>query len=136
MPTFDLLTSKDGDKVKAVGMTRAGLLESALSGMFAAAGARVTEEAPEVIRPFSLRADDFDGLLSGFLDEAIALSVEHHEAYQAVKFDLITVTEAKGAYVGRRVEGFSDPLKKVRRDVVKAERNEGGVWEVEIAFER
>ena len=133
---FDLLTHEEGDRIKAVGMTRAGLLESALKGMFAAAGAQVPEEAEETTRPFAIRAADFDGLLAAFLDQALKLSAEHGEAYQAVSFDLITVMEAKGAYVGKRADGFSDPLKNVKREGLKAERNEGGVWEVEIAFER
>lgn len=136
MSPFDLLTLEEGDRIKAVGMTRAGLLESALKGTFAAAGAQVPEDAEEVTRPFAIRAADFDGLLAAFLDQAIALSAERMEAYQAVKFDLITVMEAKGAFVGKPAQGFSDPLKKVKREGLKAERNEGGVWEVEIAFER
>ena len=136
MSPFDLLSLKEGDRIKVTGMTRAGLLESALKGTFAVAGALLREGAEEVTRPFALRAADFGGLLSAFLDEALSLSAERHEAYQSVKFDLITVMEAKGAYVGKPVEGFSDPLKKVKRDGLKAERNEAGLWEATIAFER
>lgn len=136
MSPFDLLSSEKGDRIKAVGMTRAGLLESALKGTFAAAGAQIPEEGAEVTRPFAIRAADFDALLAAFLDQAIKLSAEHGEAYQSVAFDLITVLEAKGSYVGKHVDRFSDPLKSVKRAGLKAERNEGGVWEVEIAFER
>lgn len=133
---FDLLPSGSGDRLKAVGMTRAGLLEAALQGTFAVAGARFQEDGEEVARPFSLRADDFDALLAAFLDEALKVSAERSEAYQSVSFDLITAAEAKGSYVGKRAEGFSDPLKAVKKQGLKAERNEGGVWEVEIAYER
>lgn len=136
MAPFDLITHAQGDRIKAVGMTRAGLLESALKGTFAAAGALVPEGGEEVTRPFAIRAADFDALLAAFLDQALKLSAEHGEAYQAVSFDLITVMEAKGSYVGKRADGFSDPLKNVKREGLKAERNEGGVWEVEISFER
>jgi len=133
---FELLSHEEGDRIKVTGMTRAGLLESALKGTFAAAGVRTSEEAAEVTRPFALRAADFDALLAAFLDQALSLSAERHEFYQAVTFDLITVMEAKGAYVGKPVEGFSDPLKSVKREGLKAERNAEGVWEAEIAFER
>ena len=132
---FDLIASESGDRVKAVGMTRAGLLESALKGTFAAAGAQPPEEGEEVTRPFALRAADFDALIAAFLDQALRLSTEHGEAYQAVKFDLITVMEAKGAYVGKRAP-IGEPIKAVKKEGLKAERNEGGVWEVEIAYER
>jgi SHS2 domain-containing protein len=133
---FDLIPSEQGDRIKAVGMTRAGLLESALKGTFAAAGVKLPEEGAEVTRPFAIHAADFDALLAAFLDQALKLSAEHGEAYQSVAFDLITVMDAKGSYVGRHADGFTDPLKNVQRKSLKAERNEGGVWEVEIAYER
>ncbi len=116
-------------------MTRAGLLESAVKGTFAAAGARVSEDAQEITRTFAVRAPDFEGLLATVLDCALRLSKEHAEAYQAVQFDLMTVTEARGKFVGKPAT-FSDPLESVHRDGLKIERNTEGMWEATIAFGR
>jgi SHS2 domain-containing protein len=116
-------------------MTRAGLLESALKGTFAIYGAAAKGEAEEVTRPFVLHGADFDGLLAAFLDKALALAAENGETYQAVKFDLITVMDAEGAFVGKPCGKPDDAIKKMKRGV-KAERNAEGAWEAEITFER
>ncbi len=102
---FDLLPTEHGDRVKAVGMTRAGLLESALKGTFAAAGARFQEDGEEVTRSFAVHAADFDALLAALLEQALKLATDHGEAYQSVAFDLITVMDAKGSFVGKRADG-------------------------------
>ena len=133
---FELVPDGQGERLKVSGMTRAGLLESALKGTFASAGAQMPEEGEEVVRPFAIRAADFNALLAAFLEQALELSAKHGEAYQTVKFDLITVMEAKGAYVGKHADGFSDPIKNVKREGLHAERNAEGLWEVEISFVR
>jgi len=132
---FELVPDERGDRIKATGMTRAGLLESALKGTFATAGAKAEDDAEEVTRPFEIHGADFDALLKAFLDKALALAAEHGETYQTVKFDLITVMDAEGAYVGKAAGKPDDPIKSVKKGM-KAERNAEGLWETDIEYDR
>jgi len=132
---YELLSEESGDKIKATGMTRAGLLESALKGTFATYGAVFEEDAEEVTRSFVLHAADFDALLAAFLDKALETGAANGESYQAVKFDLITVMDAEGAFVGKPCGKPDDAIKKVKKGV-KAVRNAEGAWEAEIAYDR
>lgn len=121
-------------RIKAFGGTRAGLLESALKGLSAASAPEgVDDDAEEVSRPFAIKADDADGLLVAFLKEALAQAAAHREAYVAVRFDLITATEAKGSLVGRPATGFGADITEVTVEAPPA-RNEENAWETTLAF--
>lgn len=132
MSPYELIPKDEQLSVKATGMTRAGLLESAVKGYFAAAGPALDDDADEVTRPFALHGADFDALAAAVLDEAVASSKKHGEAYEAVKFDLITVMDAKGSFVGRPAKKFETPPTPVDRSSLKAERNAEGLWELTI----
>lgn len=84
-------------------------------------------------RPFSLSAADFGTLLADFLAAAAEAAVEHKEAYEDVRFTLITDKKAEGAFVGRPAEGFKRPPTpaKGKPDVAK---NESGEWETTVAL--
>lgn len=110
-------------------------MESALKGMFAAAGPRPGEGDASVERPFSVKAADFPALLIDFLNEAISHSDVNKEVYEAVRFDLVTTTEAKGAFVGRPIEGFETQIKAATHSGLAVERNEEGLWDATITFD-
>jgi SHS2 domain-containing protein len=135
MSPYELLPHTADVRVKATGGTRAGLLEAALKGMFAASSARLVEGAPETERQFDLASTDFESLLVDFLNEAISLSDANKEAYEAVRFDLITASQARGAFVGRAVEGFGTQIKAATHGSLKVEKNAEGLWEAVITFD-
>lgn len=131
MKEFDLI-GDDGVKVRAT--TRAGLVTAAVQGLMAAAGTRVSDslDEPKLERTFSVSAADFNALLTQLLTTAAKSSVDNKEAYEDVRFTLITDKKAEGALVGRPAKGFRMPVAslKLSADVAK---NEGGEWETTIA---
>ena len=131
MKEFDLI-GDDGVKVRAT--TRAGLVTASVQGLMAAAGTRVSDnlDEPKLERNFSVSAADFNALLAQLLTMAAKSSVENKEAYEDVRFTLITDKKAEGALVGRPAKGFRMPVAtlKLSADVAK---NEGGEWETTIA---
>jgi SHS2 domain-containing protein len=135
MSPYDILPHTADMRVRASGGTRAGLLESALKGMFAAAGPRPGDGDASVERPFSVKAADFSALLVDFLNEAVSQSDVHKEVYEAVRFDLVTTTEIKGAFIGRPIDGFETQIKAATHGGVAVERNEEGLWEATITFD-
>lgn len=135
MSPYDILPHTADMRIRASGGTRAGLLESALKGMFAAAGPRPGEGDASVERPFSVKAADFPALLVDFLNEAISQSDINKEAYEAVRFDLVTMTEVKGAFVGRPIQGFETQVKAATHGGLEVKKNEEGLWEAVITFD-
>lgn len=131
MKEFELV-GKDGITVRAT--TRAGLVTASAQGLMAAAGSRVSDnlDEPKLERTFSVSAADFNALLVQLLTLAAKSSVDNKEAYEDVRFTLITDKKAEGALVGRPAKGFRTPVATVTltADVAK---NEGGEWETTIA---
>lgn len=134
MKEFELV-GNDGVTVRAT--TRAGLVTASVQGLMAAAGSRVSDslDEPKLERSFSVSAADFNALLAQLLTMAAKASVDNKEAYEDVRFTLITDKKAEGALVGRPAKGFRAPVSTVRltADVAK---NEGGEWETTIAVSR
>ena len=118
--------------IKATGGSRAGLLSSLAQGLFAAAFPEPDLSAPTNERKFDLKANDFPELVVELLDQAMKDADEHKEAYEGVRFTLLTDKIAQGMFLGRP----SDVPLKVHTAVpgFKAERNVQGLWETEITF--
>ena len=135
MHTFELLPEAEGARVKAVGSTRAALLEAALQGMFAAAAPRYADPERPVERPFAVKSVDFPALLVDFLDQALSRSDANREAYRTVRFDLVTGDEAKGAFIGAAADGFEMRIKAASRGGLAIGKNEEGNWETAVTLE-
>ncbi len=131
MKEFDVLDGGKAIRVRAT--TRAGLVTAALQGLMAAAKPRTTEVDEKTERPFSVASDDFGKLLAALLSEAARASAAHKEAYEDIRFTLITDKKAEGAFVGRPAEGFGSAPKAVPgpADVAK---NEAGEWETTLSL--
>src|SRR5687768_10373988 len=106
MKEYELL---DGGTLRVRATTRAGLLTAALQGLMAASEPRTSEVDEKTERPFAFSAADFGTLLADFLSSASKAAVEHKEAYEDVRFTLITDKKAEGAFVGRPAEIFKSP---------------------------
>ncbi len=135
MYSFELLPHTADVRVRAVGDTRAGLLTAALRGMFAASGPSYLEPRTDVERTFDLDAGDFPGLLIDFLNEAVYGSDAHHEAYDGVRFTLVTDKKTKGAFLGHPVSGFATQIKAATHGGLDVKKNEEGRWEATVAFD-
>ena len=131
MKEFEVLSGGNAIRVRAT--TRAGLVTAALQGLMAAASPRTSEIDEKKERPFSVTADDFGQLLADLLTAAARASDANKEAYEDIRFTLITDKKAEGAFVGRPTKGFKTPLKgaKAPPDVAK---NEEGEWETTVTL--
>ena len=132
---YEILPHASDLKVKATGTTRAGFLVGAMRGMFATAGAKWVEDAPEAERPFKITANDFETLLVDLLGSALAASAANSEAYEDIKFTLITDKKAEGAFVGRKVSGFKKRIMAAAKHDLAIAKNETGAWESTITFD-
>ncbi|HTK05186.1 MAG TPA: hypothetical protein VL500_06370 [Candidatus Eisenbacteria bacterium] len=130
MKEFELL---DGGTIRVRATTRAGLVTASLQGLMAAAQPRTSEVDEKTERPFSFAAADFGTLLADFLTSASKSAVEHKEAYEDVRFTLITDKKAEGAYVGRPAESFKSAPKQVKAGSEVA-KNEAGEWETTVTL--
>lgn len=137
MHQYEILSHTADVRVRAVGSSRAALLEAALRGMFAAAGPRPVEPEPEqpVERPFDVTSADFTALLVDLLNEALYHSDTHHEAYNALRLTLITETRATGAFSGQPVAGFETQIKAATHGGLEVKKNAEGMWEAVITFD-
>ncbi|MBI4457881.1 archease [Candidatus Uhrbacteria bacterium] len=132
---YELVPHATDGKIKATGTTRAGLMIGALRGMFAVAVAQWVEDAPEVERSFDLGGADFETLLAGLLNAALASAAANGEGYEDIRFNLITDKKAEGAFVGKKVSGFSKKLMAAAKHDLMVAKNEAGVWEATITFD-
>ena len=140
MRQHEILSHTADVRVRAVGSTRAALIEAALQGMFAAAGPRTAsveggEPEEPVERSFEVKSADFPALLVDLLNEALFNSDTRHEAYEALRFTLITDTDAKGVFLGRPIAGFETQIKAATHAGLEAKKNEEGNWEATITFD-
>lgn len=138
MQNFELVIQEGRVKVHAQGSTRPALAVAALRGMLAAAGPRyAAEEEAEGERrekPFSVRGNNFSEVLAGILNAAAEQVGKNIEAYDDIRFTLITETQAEGAFSGRPVAGFGRRLKVSKGDLAIL-KNDAGAWESDVELE-
>jgi SHS2 domain-containing protein len=137
-PKFEIIPQGDGVCVKARGKTRAGLIASAMHGLFSAMKpVRPQEQAQKSEHPFAVEAATTEELLVRLLNEAIAVSREHGESCEELQFKLVTDTKAQGSFVGCAVTHFETPVAAAAdRDLRVKKNEETGEWEAEICLER
>jgi SHS2 domain-containing protein len=135
MNNFEILSSAAEVSIKAWGATRAGLLKSALQGMFSVAGAHYVDGGAEQKRRFEIKGADFTALVAAILNQALTVSATQHEAYQDLSFELVTETEVKGFFVGRPVTEFKTQLKSVVAQELEIKRRDDEKWEAIVKFE-
>jgi hypothetical protein len=118
--------------IKATAGTRAGLLSSLAQGLFQGVFPEPDLAAPTVERPFDVSADDFPELIVKLFDAALTDAATNGEAYEGVRFTLLTDRVAKGMFLGRP----SDAKPKARRTVpgLQAERGADNLWVTEVTF--
>ncbi len=133
MKGFEILRENGDVAVRAHAGTRAGLVIAALQGMFAVAEPQLTASEEKSERPFSVEADDFPKLLVETLERARAVAAERGEAYDDIRFTLITDKKAEGMFVGRAASGSISTIKTVALRTIPVEKNEEGEWEATIA---
>lgn len=86
-------------------------------------------------RPFSVEAADPAMLLVDLLNEALALSEIHREAYDRIEFSALGATFAEGRLLGRSVTGARDEIKAVTYHGAEARRQADGTWKAVILMD-
>lgn len=121
--------------VRVYAPTKAGLLVTALRGLFAAVEAPAAEGTADVRREFTLKAADISALLKALLEEAWRQAAANGETYEDANFEFITDTRAEGMFVGRKSAAVGAPIKGVK-SVATVEKNSEGEWETNVVFGR
>lgn len=134
MKKFEVVAHASGAALKLRASTRAGLIGAAILGLFAAQGPLMADGSDEKLeRPFSVQADDFPRLLAALLGQALADAAANGEAYDDVRFSLVTDKKAEGAFIGKRSNGFAAAIKSVSGKMI-VEKNPVGEWETTIVL--
>lgn len=81
-----------------------------------------------VERPFRIEAPDRVALLVDLLNEALALSQIHREAYGALSIRSSGEEFIEGAFLGRAISGARDEIKAVTWHGAKVEQRADGSW--------
>lgn len=104
----------------------AELLAEALRAMTDWTGPKWTDARAE--RPFRIDAPDRAALLVDLLNEALALSQIHREAYDALSIRFIGEKFVEGSFLGRAISGARDEIKAVTYHGAKVEELADGSW--------
>ncbi len=133
---FEISLYNQGFKIKAWGSTRAGLFMAFLKAILSASGSQFILEAETVERDFAVKADSAEALLVEFLNQVLAYENANNEAYDDVKFTLITDKQANGRLIGRPLRIKEEEIKAAKQQNLAIKKNEAGVWEAEIIIEK
>lgn len=110
-----------------------GLLAESLRAITAWTRPLLTGSGGE--RRFSIRAADRETLLVDLLNEALALSQIHREAYDGIEFDALDETCATGRFLGRSIAGAHDEIKAVTYHGARVERLPDGSWSATVLMD-
>ena len=102
------------------------LLGEALRAMTEWTGPEWSSERAE--RDFRIEAPDRVALLVDLLNEALALSQIHREAYGALSIRSSGEEFIEGAFLGRAISGARDEIKAVTWHGAKVEQRADGSW--------
>lgn len=86
-------------------------------------------------RAFSIGAADRAMLLVELLNEALALSQIHREAYDGIEFSFLDDLRAEGRFLGRRSTGACDEVKAVTYHGARVDRLPDGTWSATILMD-
>jgi len=81
-----------------------------------------------VERPFRIEAPDRVALLVDLLNEALALSQIHREAYDSLVIRSVGDEFVEGSFLGRTITGARDEIKAVTYHGAKVEQQVNGPW--------
>ncbi len=81
-----------------------------------------------VERPFHIEAPDRVALLVDLLNEALALSQIHREAYDVITIRSINENYVEGSFHGKAISGARDEIKAVTYHGAKVEELADGSW--------
>ena len=104
----------------------AELLGEALRAMTEWIGPEWRDGAVE--RSFRIEAPDRVALLVDLLNEALALSQIHREAYDAITIHSISENYVEGSFHGKAFSGARDEIKAVTWHGAKVEERADGSW--------
>lgn len=134
MGNYELLPHTADVAIKVTAATKVGLLSAAIQGMCAYSAPQFAGDE-ERTHHFLVKAADFPSLLIDTLNDIIGQASAGHEAYETVRFDLLTDTQAEGTATGRPIKGFGTEIKAATHHGLKVEKNEEGKWETTIVFD-
>lgn len=132
MKNYELIQENEVVVAEVRAKSKPGLLVAATEALYEAMGA--ASSGKEIERPFRVDADDFLGLLSGLLKEILRQSNENHEAYEGIRFRLITATQAEGDLIGHSVEQLQKEIGDIEVRTDELQKDEEREWRVTIAF--
>lgn len=134
MQEFEILPHTADVAVRARGSSRGDFIAAAVRGMFAAAQPEFRQDGAEVTRSFDLQAVDFPSLLIAVLNEVIYLASTEREVYDAVDFDSVSETTARGTLRGHPVIQFATEIKAATHHDLRVEEKDS-TWEATIIFD-
>lgn len=88
-----------------------------------------------VERRFSIESADRAMLLVDLLNEALALSQIHREAYDDIEFLVLSDRMAEGRFTGRKISGARDEVKAVTYHGATVVRTPEGTWSADILMD-
>jgi SHS2 domain-containing protein len=110
-----------------------GLLEEALRAMTDWIGA--TRADPVADRMFSIEAPDSAVLMVDLLNEALAFSQIHREAYERVEFRHLDGRHANGRFIGHSITGARGEIKAVTYHGAQVESLPDGSWRATVLMD-
>lgn len=130
---YEILPHTADMVIRVTATTREDVLRSLIQGMFAAAEPReVGEERVE--RSFAVIGANSAYLVVDFLNVALAESDVRSEAYDDVRFDVVTDEAFVGVLIGHPVGGFATQIKAATYHDLVVQTGPSG-WEMRVTFD-
>lgn len=134
MNHFEIVPTDGGFMVQATGITRAGLMTAALKGVFAPMEPQAEAGAMPQERSFDVSVEDPNQLVRVFLEAALEAAKAHREAYDELRFSLITDKKAIGVFIGKSAT-FQATVTVAKEPAIEIKKNDVGAWETSIPLE-
>lgn len=135
MKNYEILEHKADLKIRAFGKTKEELFQNMLFGTQESMKPEIKETERKVKRQVKIKSLDLPALLVDFLSEALYLNQVNKEAYNDVKFEKLTDTEAEGELTGLEAERFGEDIKAVTYHQLDIHQKKNGTWEAVVLFD-
>lgn len=111
------------------------LFRDAVRGLMGVMQPTVTPGAPQIVRTFSLTANDRTALLIDFLNEILTQAYTNKETYRFVHFTTIDEKKIAAELTALPVSEFGEDVKAVTYHEANVRQNAKGEWETTLVFD-
>ncbi|MDD5145403.1 MAG: archease [Candidatus Pacebacteria bacterium] len=134
MKNYETLEHPSDLKIKAFGKTKEELFLYAMLAMEESLEPEIIKKE-KIKREIKIKSLDFQSLLVDFLSEILYKNQIEKEAYNSIKFKILTDMILEAEVSGEKVERFGEDIKAVTYHDLDVHQEKDGSWQATILFD-